>query len=369
MHHRAYSISFAIGFFRLLHFGNARTTMASAYDPYSLFSGFEPVAWNPSDKSDGDAGIIYSLRREHGVCGGYRLHNPNDEINEKLQHLEKVIIEYKIGNISYPLYTVGDLLSAQHSFAEGAWGNIVGDLAERIARRITKYWLKHVSPHGRTGGIFDKRFNPAKRDDFILANTQQYILKIRRYPNLVILKKTGRGKYGYENIKELDGLFDYRYFQQRSILVLESKLEKLTIDAADLIDNLFGPLATLFPDAHFCYVLFTDRNSIYQKRNFGRRRQLKQFPLKLYQRLKSAGIATMFFSFCEQRDDFDRMRDHLVTQYRTINKMGATLRGRTVITDNELVIFDEGETPHLKLVRDVRLGLWRQVKLTHKGRK
>jgi hypothetical protein len=343
--------------------------MASAYDPYSLFSGFEPVAWNPSDKSDGDAGIIYSLRREHGVCGAYRLHNPNDEINEELQHLNKIIIEYKIGAISYPLYTVGDLLNARHSFAEGAWGNIVGDLAERVARRITKYWLKHVSPHGRTGGIFDKRFNPAQRDDFILANTQHYVLKIRRYPNLLILKKTGRGKYGYENIKELDGLFDYRYFQQRSILVLESKLEKLTIDAADLIDNLFGPLATLFPDAHFCYVLFTDRNSIYQKRNFGRRRQLKQFPLRLYQRLKSAGIATMFFSFCEQREDFDRMREHLVTQYRTINKMGATLRGRTVITDNELVIFDEGETPHLKLVRDARSGLWRQVKLTHKGRK
>lgn len=343
--------------------------MAIPYDPYSLFSGFEPVAWCPPGSGDGKAGIIYSLRREHGVRGAYRLHNPNDEINEGRGNLDKIIIEYRIGGVSYPLYTAGDLLSAPYALDDGAWGNIVGDVAERVARRVTKYWLKHVSPHGRTGGIFDRRFNPAERDDFIIANTQQYILKIRRYPNLVLLEKTGRGKYGYENIKELDGLFDYRYFQQRSILVLESKLEKLTIDADDLLESLFGPLATLFPDAHFCYVLFTDRNSIYQKRHFERRRQLKQFPLKLYQRLKSAGIATLFFSFCEQRDDFEHMREHLVTQYRAINRMGVTLRGRTVITSKELTIFDAGETPHLKLAKDPRPGLWREVKLTHKSRR
>lgn len=341
--------------------------MTAPYDPYSLFAGFEPAAWNPSGAADGE--VIHSLRRDHGVRGTYRLHNPNDEINEGRGNLDKVIIEYRIESISYPLYTVGDLLAAPYAFDNAAWGNIVGDIAERIARRVTKYWLKHVNPLGKTGGIFDRRFNPKERDDFIITNTQQYILKIRKYPNLVILKKTGRGKFGYENIKELDGLFDYRYFRQRNILVLESKLEKLTVNADDLLRNLFGPLATLFPDAHFCYLLFTDRNSIYQKRSFERRRQIKQFPLKLYRRLREAGIATLFFSFSEQHDDFERMREHLVTQYRAINRMGVTLRGRTVITDKELMIFDAGETPHLKLVKDKRIGAWREVKLTHKSRK
>ncbi|HMD67258.1 MAG TPA: hypothetical protein VKF42_00170 [Chitinivibrionales bacterium] len=341
--------------------------MTAPYDPYSLFASFEPAAWNPSGAADGE--VIYSLRRDHGVRGTYRLHNPNDEINEGRGNLDKVIIEYRIESISYPLYTVGDLLSAPYAFDNAAWGNIVGDIAERIARRVTKYWLKHINPLGKTGGIFDRRFNPKERDDFIITNTQQYVLKIRKYPNLVILKKTGRGKYGYENIKELDGLFDYRYFRQRSILVLESKLEKLTVNADDLLRNLFEPLATLFPDAHFCYLVFTDRNSIYQKRGFERRRQIKQFPLKLYRRLREAGIATLFFSFGEQHDDFERMREHLVTQYRAINRMGVTLRGRTVIRDRELMIFDAGETPHLKLIKDPRSGTWREVKLTHKRRR
>lgn len=342
--------------------------MTAPYDPYSLFASFEPAGWSPSGAADGDA-MIYSLRRDHGVRGTYRLHNPNDEINEGRHDLDKVIIEYRIESISNPLYTVGDLLNARYAFDASGEGNIVGDIAERIARRITKYWLKHTSAHGKTGGIFDKRFNPRERDDFIIANTQRYILKIRKYPNLVILKKTGKGKYGYENVKELDGLFNYRYFLQRNILVLESKLEKLAIDCDDLLRNLFEPLATLLPDAHFSYVLFTDRNSLYQKRNFERRRQIKQFPLKLYRRLKAAGIATLFFSFNENRDDFEQMKEHLVTQYRAINRMGVTLRGRTVISDGELMIFDGGETPHLKLVKDGRTGMWREVKLTHKRKK
>lgn len=348
--------------------------MTSAYDPYSLFPSFEPAGWTPAARKVGDeeAGkegdLIYSLRRDHGVKGTYRLHNPNDEINDRRGNLEKVVIEYRIEGISYDLFTVRDLVGAEYPFNASGAGNIVGDMAERIARRVTKYWLKHHSVHGKTGGIFDKRFNPKERDDFIIANTQHYVLKIRRYPNLVILKKTGRGKFGYENIKEIDGLFDYRYFLQRNILVLESKLDKLSINCDDLLDNLFGPLSTLFPDAHFSYVLFTDRNSIYQKRHFERRRQIKQFPYRVYTRLKARGIATLFFSFNEARDDFERMKDHLITQYRVINKMGVTLSGRTVITDKELSIFDGGETPHLKLVKDTRTGMWREVKLTHKRR-
>jgi hypothetical protein len=183
----------------------------------------------------------------------------------------------------------------------------------------------------------------------------------------VILKKSGRGKFGYENIKELDGLFDYRYFLRRHILVLESKIDKLTIDVDDLIGNLFAPLRKLFPAAEFSYILFTDKNSIYQKKYFSKRRQIKRFPFKLYDRLKREGISTLFFSFNESRADFERMKDHLITQYRTIHKLGVAIQGKTTVTDKEITVFDGGETPHLKLVKDHATKLWREVKLTHKN--
>jgi hypothetical protein len=345
--------------------------MTIQFDPYSLFSIYEPVEWQPScDSGDcQDSDTVYSLRCDHGVRSSYHLHNQNDEINDGKRDMDKIILEYRINDISYPLFTVQDMFAADYAFEGASEGNIVGDIAERIARRITKYWLKHYSDHGKTGGIFDERFNPKKRDDFIIANTQQYILKIKKYPNVVILKKTGKGKYGYENIKELDGLFDYRYFLKRTILVLESKIEKLSIDCDDLVDNLFTPLSFLFPEALFAYVLFTDKNSIYQKKNLGKTRQIKQFPHKIYDWLKSKGIATLFFSFNESREDIERMKDHLVTQYRAINKMGFTLKGRTVITNKEISIFDGGQTPHLKLVKDKSSGLWREVMLTHKNSK
>ncbi|HAJ78406.1 MAG TPA: hypothetical protein DCO75_01425 [Fibrobacteres bacterium] len=334
-------------------------------DVYAIFSDFEPVGWNPDDGDD-DCGLIYSLRRDHGVNGTYRLHNPNDEINDNRPSLDKIVLEYRICHISYPLFTTGDMLRSGYMFEPGAEGNLIGNIAERISRRITKYWLKHYSQHGKTGGIFDRRFNPKDRDDFVIAHSGEYILKIMKYPNCIILKKTGRGKFGYESIKERDGLFDYRYFLQRQILVLESKVEKVAINVDDLLKNLFKPLRELFPHARFTYLLFTDKNSIYQRKNFSRRRQIKYFPMRIYRHLYNEGISMLFFSFNESRDDFERMKDHLITQYRVLHKMGVALHGKTVITDKELIVFDGGETPHLKLVKDNSTGLWREVKLTHK---
>jgi hypothetical protein len=335
-------------------------------ETYSLFPDFEPVSWSPQEDS---GEIIYSLRRDHGIGGGYRLHNPNDEINDNRGELDKILLEYRIRHNSYPLYTVGDLLHPPFALSAQTEGNLVGDIAERIARRITKYWLKHYSPHGKTGGIFDKRFNPLARDDFVIAHSPDYVLKIRKYPNCVILKKTGRGKFGYENVKELDGLFDYRYFLRRHILVLESKVERTSISLEEVTKNLFEPLRDLFPKAGFSYILFTDRNSIYQKRHFTKRRQIKQFPLKIYRRLREAGIGALFFGFNETRDDFERMKSHLITQYRALHKMGVALSGRTVITGKEIIVFDGGETPHLKLVKDPATGMWKEVRLTHKKRR
>jgi hypothetical protein len=338
-------------------------------ETYSLFPDFEPVAWSPDGAGGEEGELIYSLRRDHGVVGSFRLHNPNDEINDNREEVDKILIEYRIHHNSYPLYTVGDLLRSPFAFGEKSEGNLLGDIAERIARRITKYWLKHYSPHGKTGGIFDKRFNPFARDDFIIAHSPDFILKIRKYPNCVILKKTGHGKFGYENIKELDGLFDYRYFLRRHILVLESKVEKTAISLEDVTKNLFGPLRALFPKAGFSYILFTDRNSIYQKKHFARRRQIKHFPLKVYRHLLDAGIGVLFFSFNETKLDFERMKNHLITQYRVLLKMGVAFSAKTVVTGKEIIVFDGGETPHLKLIKDTDTGMWKEVKLTHKKRR
>jgi hypothetical protein len=339
-------------------------TSRTGTDP---FHDFHPVLWNPAGPGE-DAAVrgIYSIKRNHGVSGVYKLHNPNDAINDDRPAGEKILLEYVIDGRSYALYTVADLLSAPYPVDQASAGNIMGDIAERIARRVTKYFLKHVSGRGRTGGIFDRRFDPAHRDDFIVGSTNDYVLKIDRYPNLILLKRTGKGQFGYENIKELDGFFDYRFGGRRNILVLESKLEKINVNGDDLLLHLFLPLRQLFPDTRFHYVLFTDRNSIYVKHTYARWRQIKQLPVKINERLSGDGIGTLFFTFNETRDDFERIKDFLILQRRAVSRQAVTLHGRTVISDKELLVFDGGETPHIKLVKDVASGLWKEVKLRHK---
>jgi hypothetical protein len=60
------------------------------------------------------------------------------------------------------------------------------------------------------------------------------------------------------------------------------------------------------------------------------------------------------------------MKDHLITQYRALHKMGVILKGKTVITGKEIMVFDGGETPHLKLIKDPATNLWKEVTFTHK---
>jgi len=331
------------------------------------FHDFHPVLWNPANPEDPAVmDGIYSIKRNHGLNGIYKLHNPNDAINDDRPAPQKILLEYVINGCSYALYTVSDLLAAPYPVDQASAGNIMGDIAERIARRTTKYFLKHWSKRGHTGGIFDKGFDPTHRDDFIVGSTNDYVLKIDRYPNLIILKRTGRGKFGYENIKELDGFFDYRYGGRRYILVLESKLEKINVNCDDLLSHLFLPLRQLFPDTRFYYVLFTDRNSIYVKHTYARWRQIKQLSVKIHERLSGDGIGTLFFTFNEARDDFERMKDFLILQHRAVRRQAVTLHGKTVISDKELLVFDGGETPHIKLVKDGASGLWKEVKLRHK---
>jgi hypothetical protein len=334
------------------------------------FRDFQPVLWVPpgSKKKNPDT-PIYSVTRDHGINGSYRLHNLNDHINTGRSLIEKVVIEYRIGNISYNLFTVGDFFDVDYPINEKAEGNIMGDIAERISRRITKYFLKHHSRQGRTGGIFDKRFDSKKRDNFIVNHTDKYVLKIQRYPNLVILKKTGTGNYGYDNIKELDGLFDYRYKRQHHILVLESKLDKINITRRDLIKNLFTPLRQFFKDAQFSYILFSDKHALYKKKNMKKLRQLKHRPLGIYNTLKTNNIGVLYFTFNESREDFERMKNHLIMQYRSVVRLDVQFFGKMVLSDRKIVIFDEGETPRIKLVKDTKYGMWREVKFYHKKKK
>ncbi|MBD3390574.1 MAG: hypothetical protein GF418_01020 [Chitinivibrionales bacterium] len=344
--------------------------MTPSRDTQYPFRDFQPVYWNPCPRVSGETGPeICSVKRNHGIKSSYRLHNPRDELNEGRQFLDRAIVEYRIGYNSYSLYTIGDFFEAGYALDPKADGNIRGDVAERIARRITKYWLRHFSRSGYPGGVFDKRFNPTERNDYIVAHAGRYILKIQKYPNLVILDNTGKGKYGYESIKELDGLFDYRCGKQRHVLVLESKLERINVDCDDLIHNLFTPLRQLLPAATFTYVLFSDRESIYVKKGFERLRQLKHLPHKIYTTLKSQGIGVLFFTFNETAADFERIKNHLITQYRATTHLGIELHGRMRLSDKEITLFDGGETPHLKLVKDKHSGLWREVKLTHKRKK
>jgi hypothetical protein len=333
---------------------------------HNPFTDFQPAVWMPSKIESETGRQIYSIRRNHGVNGQYKLHNLNDAINDDKPLYDKVLVEYVINDCHYPIFTVGNLLSQTYPIDSNGEGNILGDLAERISRRITKYFLQHWDKRGKMGGIFDQRFDPQNRDDFIVANTSDYILKILRYPNLIILKRSKRGKFGYENIKELDGFFDYRFMSKRHILVLESKLEKINVDCNDLINNLFNPLRQLFPEAQFHYILFTDKYSVYNRAKTNRFRQIKEVPIMIYERLKKEGVGSLFFTFNEGREDFEKIKNFLIVQYRAIKKMSFTIIGKTVLSEKELMVFDGGETPHIKLIKDPVSGFWKEVPLRHK---
>ncbi|NLL13906.1 MAG: hypothetical protein GX267_10920 [Fibrobacter sp.] len=336
----------------------ANSAVSNPEDP---FVEFHPFLWTPQRNSSEDT--IYSIKRNHGVQSSFKLHNPNDPINSSLPKYEKILVEYKINDYSYPIITISDLINSSFVYDAQAEGNILGDLAERISRRITKYFLKHWDKNGKTGGIFEPGFDVRNCRDFIVAHSSDYILKIKQYPNLIILKKTGKGKYGYENIKEIDGFFDYRYYGKRHILVLESKLERINVDCDFLIENLFNPLRILFPDARFHYILFTDKHSIFTANNYERLRQIKPFPAKIYERLSSEQIGTLFFTFNESRQDFERIKDFLMLQYKALNNEVLTIIGKTVLSEKEITVYDGGESPHIRLVKDKKSGLWHEVKI------
>ncbi len=329
------------------------------HDKSEPFSYYEPTLWEPPGERFDDR-KVFSVLREHGVKGTLHLHNLNDPINKSKLLLDKVLLEYQINHHSYSIFSVKDLFTADYSFSDEGRGNIMGDIAERISRRVTKYFLKHHSPEGYTGGIFDKRFNPQKKNGYIITNNSRYIFKVQNYPNLIILRNSPDAVWEYENIKELDGFFDYRYHGDRHIIVLESKLERLHINSEKLISNLFEPLKELFPDSKFHYLLFSNKTSIFHDDN--PYRILRSRPFEIYDLLKDHGIGTLFFSFNESHHEFERATTHLITQYRFISHQDVDISGRITMGHNKINLFDSGEHPFLTLNRDPQTGLWRDQK-------
>src|SRR3989338_6075132 len=176
----------------------------------SIFYRYEPRRWHSGPLE------IYSLPMALGLTLGYKLHNTNDEINDGRNGLEKVLMEYTINDNSFSLFTVNDLFNFSHKLEHANSGNIIGNIAEKISWLVTSYFLEKNL--GALKGVTDK--DAPKEKDYIIANNEEYVLKIQRYPSLVLLKKTGFGKYGYENIKELDSMFDYTVFNRKEIIVM-----------------------------------------------------------------------------------------------------------------------------------------------------
>ena len=197
----------------------------------------------------------------------------------------------------YDIYTVGDLLSATYPMDEKGVSSIRGDLAERISRRIMKRFLQtYDNGYGKLGGLFSKEFNPKQREGFVVANADDIVLKIGSYFNMIILKKTGAGKWGYQHITDLDGLFDYRYGHQRHMIILESKSGKIDLDVNSLYAQLFVPLKKLFPDTHFTYVLFAEQKHLYIPK-FRQYRILQETPSRIHRVLSKHYIPSLFLNF------------------------------------------------------------------------
>ena len=312
------------------------------------FYRYLPVPWTfHSDE------LVYSLTHSHGLKTKIHFHNLSDPVNANRPERDHVLLSYEVMGRHYDLYTLADMHKATYAFDDTGFSNMKGDLAERVARRIMKRFLQRFDQnHGRLGGLFDKRFNPKNSENYVVANTRRYILKIGSYPNMILLKKTGSGKWGYQHVTDLDGLFDYRWMRRRHLIIIESKIGKIDINAGALYETLFVPLKKLFPDADFSYVVFASRDYLLDNR-YPEYRLLQETPQRIYQALKDAGIPSFFFEFRENDNEFDAMCRHLITTHRTYHGQQVTFQGRVTITDKSIQIFNPGSTqPYMELRRD-----------------
>ena len=195
---------------------------------YSPFYRYLPVRWEFHQSQP----PVYSITHRHGLSTRFRLHNLADPINHGRRDGEQVLISYEVRGRQYNLYTIDDLNKATYAFDESGMANMRGDLAERVSRRVMKRFLQRFDQHrGRLGGLFDKRFDPKHRENYVVAHNKDYVLKIGHYPNMILLKRTGEGNWGYQHVTDIDGLFDYRYLGKRHLIILESKTGKIDVNA------------------------------------------------------------------------------------------------------------------------------------------
>ncbi len=313
----------------------------------SPFYRYMPVPWTfHSDEP------VFSLTHSHGLKTKVHYHNLSDPVNHDRAEADCVLLSYEVMGRHYDLYTVADMLKANYAFDDQGFSNMKGDLAERVARRVMKRFLQRFDQNrGRLGGLFDKQFNPKESENYVVANTRNYILKIGSYPNMILLKKTGSGKWGYQHVTDLDGLFDYRWLRRRHLIIIESKIGKIDISANALYDTLFVPLKKLFPDAEFSYVVFASRDYLLDTR-YLEYRLLQETPQRIFLALKEQGIPSFFFEFRESDAEFEAMCRHLITTYRTYHGKKVTFQGKVTITDQAVVIYNPGSSvPYLELRR------------------
>lgn len=326
------------------------------------FEQFEPQSWEPhseiAQKKWGDQDP-YIVHRTHGVMGKVVLHNSNDQINNETTFLDTVLVEYKIGKQSYPIFRVRDFFEVGYPIAEEGHGNLTGDLAERIARRVTKYFLKHITKEGDTGGIFDERFNPQDKNGYIVTNNDEYVLKIQKYPNMVLLRRKGGSDWSYDVVKELDGFFDFRCNGKRHILVLESKLDKIQLSSEKLVTNLFDPLKELFPDVQLHYILFSSPQALFY--DVHKRKILKTKAYEIFHILRYNGVGSLFLEFHEKTEEFNTAANHLIQQYNMIALRRVKFTGTIILDRNRLSLYDRGESPFMELEKTDKQYLWREI--------
>jgi len=313
---------------------------------YRVLSPFHLFSARPY----GGAGDHLLVTSAHNIKGNYELHAPADDYNAGRSELEKAVLAYRINGGVYDLVTVDDLVridTAEPESLNGYIRNLVGSSAEEVARRITKRWLgKQFS--GKRKGIFDHRFDKDDCENHVVTHAEDLILKIDRYPNLVILKKDHEQHTGYRKIKEIDGMFDYLDGRERHILIMESKCGAIDVHTPALVTDLFQPMRALFPDTKFTYVLLAHTSRIFKKNPF---RSIKHRPRKIHEALGDIGVSSVFLTFNEPEDEMEKIGRHLLEQHHILQDLPISLTSRVDFSKDHMRL-RVNDVPFMDLVRE-----------------
>lgn len=317
-------------------------------------------------------------RKNHGVQTKLRTYQANHERNVNVPLEDRVLIECSLNGKSsptaHPLYAAADFTThRKHLTKEGIasgdnWTNVRGIFTERYAQRITKYWLQNYSPEGSLGDFFKKDYNRSERE-YIIRHSGRLILKLHiEYPNMIVLKRTGKGKFGYEPVAEFDGLFHYNYGRQNHILVLETKTDDLSVDPDHVQKKVVPSLQKLYPEVHrsggkIWYVIFGQHTKIFNgPERWGR---LTEGAKNLYLKLRERDIPAFFLTFNEPSEQLNRITQRVVRQYvgAHILQNGAQKQvqftGEVTIRHNGVDIRDGDEQPGLSFELNPATGEYR----------